>query len=113
MSPDGALDALRALGDPVKAAEMAAYHKAPREYLGVSVPAIEALVAEWRATHDVPGLVALAAGLWDSDVHEARVAAAKLLTKARYPFVHVTSFKEVSKHTLGSVEANGLPRKIG
>jgi len=85
MSPNGALDALRALGDPTKAAEMAAYHKAPREYLGVAVPAIEALVADWRATRDVPGLVALAGGLWDSDVHEARVAAAKLLTKARYP----------------------------
>ena len=27
--------------------------------------------------------VALAAGLWDSDIHEARVAAAKLLTQAR------------------------------
>ena len=85
MSPNGALDALRALGDPTKAAEMAAYHKAPREYLGVAVPAIEALVADWRATRDVAGLVALAGGLWDSDVHEARVAAAKLLTKARYP----------------------------
>ena len=49
MNSSGALDALRALGDPIKAAEMAAYHKAPRDYLGVPVPAIEALVADWRA----------------------------------------------------------------
>ena len=46
--PDAALAALAAAGDPEKAAEMAAYHKAPRRYLGVSVPAVEALVADWR-----------------------------------------------------------------
>ncbi len=85
MTPERALGALRGLGDPVKAAEMASYHKAPRVYLGVPVPAVEALVADWRATHDVPGLVSIATDLWNSDVHEARVAAAKLLTKARYP----------------------------
>lgn len=62
---------------------MAAYHKAPRRYLGVSVPTIQTHVAAWRAALDVPGRVALAAALWDSDVHEARVAAAKLLTQAR------------------------------
>jgi 3-methyladenine DNA glycosylase AlkD len=31
----------------------------------------------------VPGRVALARGLWASDLHEARIAAAKLLTQAR------------------------------
>lgn len=43
-----ALEALKARGDPAKAAEMAAYHKAPRPYLGVAVPRIDALVREWR-----------------------------------------------------------------
>ena len=43
---------------------MAAYHKAPRIYLGLAVPAIEALVAEWRAALDLPARVALAADLW-------------------------------------------------
>ena len=35
------LEQLRALADPEKAAEMAAYHKAERVYLGVTVPVIE------------------------------------------------------------------------
>jgi 3-methyladenine DNA glycosylase AlkD len=83
MTPEAALAALAAAGDPERAAEMAAYHKAARRYLGLAVPAIEPLVAEWRAAIDVGGRVALARGLWDSDVHEARVAAAKLLTQAR------------------------------
>jgi 3-methyladenine DNA glycosylase AlkD len=78
-----ALEALEALADPVKAAEMAAYHKAKRRYLGVPVPQIETLVADWRAAATLDERVALAAALWDSDIHEARVAAAKLLTQAR------------------------------
>lgn len=78
-----ALLALQAEANAEKAAEMAAYHKAPRPYLGLSVPQIELHVAAWRAELSVEDRVALAGGLWDSDVHEARVAAAKLLTQAR------------------------------
>lgn len=78
-----ALQALRAQADPERAAAMAAYHKVPRVYLGVPVPAVAALAQEWRAGLDVAGRVALADGLWRSDVHEARVAAAKLLVQAR------------------------------
>jgi len=74
---------LRALGDEAKAAEMAAYHKAPRVYLGVSVPAIDELARGWRADLDVPGRVALADRLWESDIHEGRISAAKLLVQAR------------------------------
>ncbi len=62
---------------------MAAYHKAPRSYLGVSVPAIEAAGRRMAGGRDVAERVALARGLWASDVHEARIAAAKLLTQAR------------------------------
>ena len=80
---DTALAQLEALADAEKAAEMAAYHKVSRRYLGVTVPQVEELVAEWRATLDVEGRVALAAGLWESGIHEAMVAAAKLLTQAR------------------------------
>jgi 3-methyladenine DNA glycosylase AlkD len=83
MTPEAALAALAALADPVRAAGAAAYHKAPRIYLGLAVPQIEALVAEWRAGLDVPGRVALADALWQSDIHEARIAAAKLLTQTR------------------------------
>ncbi|PZQ46576.1 MAG: DNA alkylation repair protein [Rhodovulum sulfidophilum] len=74
---------LEAAADPAAAAEMAAYHKAPRRYLGLANPGIDVAVADWRAALDPPGRVALAAGLWDSDIHEARIAAAKLLTQAR------------------------------
>ena len=77
------LDQLIALEDPDQAAGMAAYHKVPRRYLGVPVPQIETLVEDWRAARDVEGRVALARDLWASDIHEARVAAAKLLIQAR------------------------------
>ena len=79
----GALARLEALGDAGKAAEMAAYHKIARRYLGVAVPQIEELVAEWRAALSVEERVALAGGLWETAVHEAMVAAAKLLAQAR------------------------------
>ncbi len=83
VSTQVALDALRALADPVRAAQMAAYHKTTRPFLGVGVPQIDALAQGWRAECALPGRVTLARGLWDSDIHEARVAAAKLLTQAR------------------------------
>lgn len=77
------LDALIALADADKAAQMAAYHKVARRYLGVPGPQIDALVAEWRAERDLEARLALASGLWASDIHEGRIAAAKLLTQAR------------------------------
>ena len=83
MRVEQALACLEALGDPGRAAAMAAYHKTPRRCLGVPVPQITDLATGWRAGLDVPGRVALAQALWDSDIHEARVAAAKLLTQAR------------------------------
>ncbi len=85
MESEAALAALRARGDAEKAAGQAAYHKAARVYLGASNPEIDLLVKEWRAAlgDDLAARVALADGLWASDIHEARVAAAKLLTQAR------------------------------
>lgn len=80
---DTALAELDALGDPQKAAEMQAYHKTDRPFLGVPVPQIEGLVKDWRASCTLDERLALAAGLWDSNIHEARVAAAKLLLQAR------------------------------
>ncbi len=62
---------------------MAAYHKAPRVYLGVSVPEIDALARAWRAELTLDDRLALADALWQTDIHEARVAAARLLTQAR------------------------------
>ncbi len=83
MTPDAALAALRAFGDPQRAAGSAAYHKAPRTYLGVPNPVLNDLSRDWRKELDLPGRVALAEALWQSDIHEARILAAKLLTQAR------------------------------
>ncbi|MGL4309913.1 MAG: DNA alkylation repair protein [Paracoccaceae bacterium] len=83
MTPDIALAALESAGDAERAAGAAAYHKVPRRYLGVPVPVIDTLARDWRQGVDVPARVALADALWRTDVHEARIAAAKLLTQAR------------------------------
>ena len=77
------LEELQALADPAKAAEMSVYHKVDRPYLGVTVPQIEELTDRWRAELTLDDRIALAADLWRTDIHEARVAAAKLLTQAR------------------------------
>jgi 3-methyladenine DNA glycosylase AlkD len=77
------LEQLEAVANPAKAAEMAAYHKAPRRYLGIPVPEVEALTDQWRANLSLDDRLALAASLWATDIHEARIAAAKLLTQAR------------------------------
>jgi 3-methyladenine DNA glycosylase AlkD len=78
-----ALAQLQALADPAKAAEALAYHKADRPYLGLRVPQIEELTAQWRADLPLDDRIQLAADLWQSNIHEARIAAAKLLTQAR------------------------------
>jgi 3-methyladenine DNA glycosylase AlkD len=77
------LEELQALADPAKAVEMQAYHKALRPYLGVTVPQIEELTDRWRAERTLDDRLELAADLWRTNIHEARVAAAKLLTQAR------------------------------
>ena len=83
MTPDAAMAALRARADPARAATMAAYHQVTREYLGIPVPQVSDLADEWRAAGSLDDRLALASGLWRTDVHEARVAAAKLLEQAR------------------------------
>ena len=80
---DQALAELAALANPEKAAEMAAYHKSTRRFFGVSVPQIDDLTDAWRADCTLDERLALAAALWAADIHETRVAAAKLLTQAR------------------------------
>ena len=78
-----ALTALYALQDADRVAEVAAYHKVDRVYLGISVPKVEELTNAWRASCTLDERMDLAADLWASNIHEARVAAAKLLTQAR------------------------------
>lgn len=83
MTPEQALSDLKALAQPGRAREMAAYHKQDRPYLGVANPDTNALVKTWRQSLTIPARVALAAQLWETDIFEARLAAAKLLTQAR------------------------------
>jgi len=77
------LDQIRAHADAERAVEMAAYHKVARTYLGVANPVLNDLSRDWRRALDLPDRLALADALWQSDIHEARVTAAKLLTQAR------------------------------
>ncbi len=77
------LAALHALADPARATGMRAYHKTDRTYLGLTNPQLGELIKEWRARLDVPARVTLADALWRTDIFEARLAAAKLLTQAR------------------------------
>jgi 3-methyladenine DNA glycosylase AlkD len=83
MTPQDALEQLEALSKPAKAGEMAVYHKVERRYLGVSNPELDTLYKGWRKETDIPQRIEISAFLWDSNIHEARVVAAKLLTQAR------------------------------
>jgi len=83
MNTKDALAELRAQANPDKAIGMASYHKVPREYLGVANPEIDTLTKAWRKRVTPDERLALADGLWQADIHESRVAAAKLLTQAR------------------------------
>lgn len=77
------LDQIIAHADPERAKSMAAYHKVKRAYLGVANPITNDLTKRWRQDLDVPQRVHLAEELWATDIFEARLAAAKLLTQAR------------------------------
>jgi len=83
MQLDSALAALRAHAEEGRADGLATYHKAPREYIGLPNPAINDLTQEWRQSMTVDERVALADALWKTNIFEARLAAAKLLTQAR------------------------------
>lgn len=83
MTLDEALSALRAAAEPGRAEQMARYHKQTREVLGVPNPATNDLTKAWRQALSVNERVHLAGALWATDVFEARIGAAKLLTQAR------------------------------
>ncbi len=77
------LDQIKAHADTERAQQAAAYHKADRPYLGVPNPVLNDLTKSWRQELDVSDRVALADALWQTNIHEARIAAAKLLTQSR------------------------------
>ena len=77
------LDQIKAHAEPERAKSMAAYHKVKREYLGLSNIVVNDLTKQWRRELDVQQRLDLADSLWRTDIFEARLAAAKLLTQAR------------------------------
>lgn len=77
------LAALRDAADPQRATEAANYHKTARPFLGVPGDVIEALARDARAALTLDQRLQTARALWDSDIHDAKVLAAKLLTQAR------------------------------
>lgn len=83
MTLDDALSQLRAQAQPGRAEQMAVYHKIDRPYLGVANPDTDILVRDWRQALDLAERLDLARDLWTTNIFEARVAAAKLLTQAR------------------------------
>lgn len=83
MTVDEALAQIAAAGDPARAAGMADYHKVARPYLGTPNPVLDDLARGWRAALTLDDRLALAYALWRSNAHEARIAAAKLMTQAR------------------------------
>lgn len=83
MTPEDALAAIAAHADPERAKGAAAYHKADRTYLGVANPVLNDLTQGWRQSLSLDDRLSVAEGLWQTDIFEARVAAAKLLTQAR------------------------------
>lgn len=83
MTLDEALNEIRAHVEPGRAEGSRAYHKVDRPYLGVPNPALNDLTKSWRQTLTVEERVELADQLWQTNIFEARLAAAKLLTQAR------------------------------
>jgi 3-methyladenine DNA glycosylase AlkD len=83
LTAETCLTALEALTDAERATQMRQYHKVERPYLGLTNPQINDLTKAWRAELDLTQRIEIAAALWQSDVFEARLAAAKLLTQAR------------------------------
>lgn len=83
MTLDDALAALRAQIEPGRAEGMAEYHKVPRSYLGLSNNAVNDLADGWRKSLPLDERLTLARELWDTNIFDARIAAAKLLTQAR------------------------------
>ena len=78
-----ALSALTQLGDVDRATGLAEHYKMPRQYLGIPNGVLNDLAQHWRQQMSLEARLALATELWATDIFEARLAAAKLLTQAR------------------------------
>ena len=83
MTLDEALEHLNKLADPTTVAGKAAYHKVDRPYIGTNNQILNDVGKEWRRALSLDQRIELAQGLWNTNIFEGRVMAAKLLTQAR------------------------------
>lgn len=74
---------LRALGNPADVPDLKAYHKTNRDVLGVKVPLLSDIAKEIREQVTLEERLEICQGLWESNIHEARILAAKMLEQAR------------------------------
>lgn len=82
MTCDAALAALKSAGDADRATQLAKLPNAG-EVFGVPAAQMEEFARAWRQDIDLEARLELARELWETDVLEARLMAAKLLTQAR------------------------------
>ena len=80
---EDAIAALQISGVPEKIAEMRAYHKVNRAYWGLEKKVLDDQVRSWRQELPLGERLKLASDLWESNAHEGRICAAKLLTQSR------------------------------
>ncbi len=83
LTAEDALAILTQHVEPGRAEGARGYHKVDRPYLGVTNPTLNELTMAWRRSLTVDQRLTLAAALWDTNIFEARIGAAKLLTQAR------------------------------
>lgn len=83
MDAERLISELQVAGNPDDAVRMAQYHKIPRTYLGVRVPAVTELARRYWQQQEGDGLLECCRGLWRSDIHEARILVGKLFAVRR------------------------------
>jgi 3-methyladenine DNA glycosylase AlkD len=83
ISLTNALEQLNSKTDYKKATKMKNSIKINYTYLGISTPEMNKLYKEWRNLIDGDARTVLASELWNSNIYEGRIIAAKLLTQAR------------------------------
>jgi hypothetical protein len=83
MTPEAALGALRAEADRSGRRRCAPITRRTALIWACPTDSSRRLATAWRKALDLPGRIALAQGLWASDIFEARIAAAKLFLQAR------------------------------
>ncbi len=83
ISVKDALTILNAAAEPGRSEQMRAYHKVDRHYIGLSNLVCNDLATQWRKDTGLDDRLTLAGGLWQTNIFEARITAAKLLVQAR------------------------------